>query len=708
MATSQINAAKLKALQQAFITADKDGDSLLKEDEFKEFVEIGYQKQCPKDMYANLCRHFSKDPTIGIDWKTAREVWVQAQGKQKSPSPPKSQQNGKSTSSNPSNVIKQAFIQCDKDADGFLNKAEFHEFVKVGFKKPSVPNGMYEQVCGHFKKDPTKGIDWLSCFALWKQSNPNAAKPTSPSIESGSPKKNRTPPPKKQSNQRPPNLRRVQTTMNTSTSKKGSSNNNLSSLNRAGQLSPSQSTGNVMTRHRSQESLSGSGSALTERNLRALDHKNGYRMNGNGRQDDEVSVESDRSYRSQRENRSHRRAQSRSGRGNGSFDDGQDASQMVVQMMESKVKNLQNQLKLERMKRKKTDELAQSLLTQNEEYKRQIGDLQSSSTKHRSENKQFKDSLRKFKTQVDDDRQTIKHLQTQCKTMKNERDESYELLTKIEKEHQMMIKKEKAKHKAEIERLSTGFLQSLGAEPGKDVSTVIKELRQTNQDLKEKVDTLAATLERKNASLLEALQAVDTITNEEEKTNEKINAMASQSMSQINNQNGGGNGKMRERLRSFNQRRKSFGLKNNNIQNAMNSGSMEANGGLTGLPRPPKRRNSQVGLNGNAMSSLKGAHHRPTATFFKKIGDNELNGDGNNKLTADKAKNGKEAQFVAQQLTAENAQQTDNIHNLETVNTALMAKLKTMEQQMQQLQKGSNDNNKHSKNESNGTITDLP
>lgn len=86
-------------------------------------------------MYANLCRHFQKDPTIGIDWKTAREVWVQAQGKSKSPSPPKqSQQNGKAQS-NLSNQIKQAFIQCDKDADGFLNKAEFHEFVKVGFKK---------------------------------------------------------------------------------------------------------------------------------------------------------------------------------------------------------------------------------------------------------------------------------------------------------------------------------------------------------------------------------------------------------------------------------------------------------------------------------------------------------------------------------------------------------------------------------------------
>ena len=180
----------------------------------------------------------------------------------------------------------------------------------------------------------------------------------------------------------------------------------------------------------------------------------------NSRGDDEVSESSDRSYKST--NRRHRRAPSGDRRANGSFDDGPDASQMVVQMMETKVKSLQNQLKLERTKRKKTEELAQSLLTQNEEYKKQIGDLQQSSTKSRQENKSYRDQLRKFKTQVDDDRQTIKHLQSQFKNIQNERKEAYELLSKIEKQHAMMVKKEKAKHKAEIEKLSTGFLQSLG------------------------------------------------------------------------------------------------------------------------------------------------------------------------------------------------------------------------------------------------------
>ena len=101
-------------------------------------------------MYANLCRHFNRDPTIGIDWKTAREVWVQAQqGQQSKPPPPSKQlqnQNGKSSISNPSHIIKQAFIQCDKDADGFLNKAEFHEFVKVGFKKVCVYIHKHSQI----------------------------------------------------------------------------------------------------------------------------------------------------------------------------------------------------------------------------------------------------------------------------------------------------------------------------------------------------------------------------------------------------------------------------------------------------------------------------------------------------------------------------------------------------------------------------------
>merc|ERR1712228_473329 len=102
-----------------------------------------------------------------------------------------------------------------------------------------------------------------------------------------------------------------------------------------------------------------------------------------------------------------------------------------------------NQLKLERTKRKKTEELAQSLLTQNEEYKKQISEFSTNQSKIKSENKVYKDQLRKLKQIVDDDRQTIKHLNQQRNAMKSERDESFTLLTKIEKEHTIMVKKEK-------------------------------------------------------------------------------------------------------------------------------------------------------------------------------------------------------------------------------------------------------------------------
>ena len=132
---------------------------------------------------------------------------------------------------------------------------------------------MYEQVCGHFKKDVNVGIDWLSVFALWKQSNPNAVAPRSQntaSVESGSPKKNKTPPPKKSNLHRPPNLRRVQTQaggMGTNNNTQKDKPPPKSRLGKMGNLSPTKSTGNLMGKHRSNNSMSGSGSALTADNL---------------------------------------------------------------------------------------------------------------------------------------------------------------------------------------------------------------------------------------------------------------------------------------------------------------------------------------------------------------------------------------------------------------------------------------------------------
>ena len=137
--------------------------------------------------------------------------------------------------------------------------------------QPKVPTGMYEQVCSHFKKDPSKGIDWLSVFALWKQSNPSAVKPnpTTSSIESGSPKKKETPPPKKQNTQRPmgnvSNFRRVQTTTNLETKNKQNSSKQTSQ-GQPRHISPAKSIPNVMARHKSTESWSGN-NPLTAANL---------------------------------------------------------------------------------------------------------------------------------------------------------------------------------------------------------------------------------------------------------------------------------------------------------------------------------------------------------------------------------------------------------------------------------------------------------
>ena len=199
--------------------------------------------------------------------------------------------------------------------------------------------------------------------------------------------------------------------------------------------------------------------------------------------DDEESIGSTNSQL----NRRHRRGMSRERPGNASFDEGPDASQMVMQMMESKVKNLKQQMKLERAKRKKTEELAQSLLQQNDAYKVQIDELSATSSRALSDCKAFRDKVRKLQSIVDDDRTTIKHLKQQHNTMRSERDETFALLTKIEKEHASMVKKEKSKHKNEMERLSAGFLQSLGADPGTDVAAVVRELRTSNVELQQKV-----------------------------------------------------------------------------------------------------------------------------------------------------------------------------------------------------------------------------
>merc|ERR1719499_2098687 len=147
----------------------------------------------------------------------------------------------------------------------------------------------------------------------------------------------------------------------------------------------------------------------------------------------------------------------------------------------------------------------------------------------------MKDQLRKFKTIIDDDRNTIKHLKQQRNAMKVERDETFALITKLEKEHNAVIKKVQKQHREQIQKLTAGFLQSLGVEPDdeRDIGTVLKDLKEDNEDLNDRVDILGVSLARKQQSLWEALQAVDNIAMEEQILNEELEQLR---------QNGAGDG----------------------------------------------------------------------------------------------------------------------------------------------------------------------
>merc|ERR1712013_533971 len=168
-----------------------------------------------------------------------------------------------------------------------------------------------------------------------------------------------------------------------------------------------------------------------------------------------------------------------------------------------------------------------------------------------------------------------------------------------------------------------------------------------------------------------------------------------------------GNGKMRDKLKSLNQRRKSLVMKRGSSASKSEDGNGNG-GGMTGLPKPPKRRNSQVGMDeekyNNGKGKKKGPHHRPTATFFKKaVGDGDMGSVTKNGLSVATAKNGKELQMVSQALSSDLASKTESMQHLQMANTALMQKMESMQLQMKQMQ---NTQNGHSQNDN--SISDLP
>jgi len=244
-------------------------------------------------------------------------------------------------------------------------------------------------------------------------------------------------------------------------------------------------------------------------------------------------------------------------------------------------------------------------------------------------------------------------------------------------------------------------------------------LRTNNVKLQQEVDQLASRLARKNQSLMEALSAVNEITMEDEKKEQyqmnqaKQNGPLSPRMSHRRSPSNA----LKEKVKSFHQRRKS--MRHSQNQSISDESTLSA---LGKLPHPPKRRNSQLGL----TSPKSKPQHRPTATFFKDaVGDSVVNGQlphphapshrlqsPRANLTIANAKHGKELQFVSQQLTHEVSQKTESIENLQLANTALMQEMATMQMQMQQLASQNTTANKPSTaqmthHESN-SINDLP
>ena len=97
---------KLVDLKQAFENADTDKTGRLTEVPFKQFVQIGFKKECPDGMYGYLCSHYQVDPAQGLTWNTALTIWKESNpppkettkspngGKSKTPAAPKNSMKG--------------------------------------------------------------------------------------------------------------------------------------------------------------------------------------------------------------------------------------------------------------------------------------------------------------------------------------------------------------------------------------------------------------------------------------------------------------------------------------------------------------------------------------------------------------------------------------------------------------------------------------
>jgi len=365
-------------------------------------------------------------------------------------------------------------------------------------------------------------------------------------------------------------------------------------------------------------------------------------------------------------------------------------------------------LAAERKRRKKTEEVAQSVLEQNEDYKEEMQKQKEINQRLEREGKTMKDQLRKFKTIIDDDRNTIKHLKQQRNAMKVERDETFALITKLEKEHNAVIKKVQKQHREQIQKLTAGFLQSLGVEPDdeRDIGTVLKDLKEDNEDLNDRVDILGVSLARKQQSLWEALQAVDNIAMEEQILNEELEQLR---------QNGAGDGGatntttttsggIKHHLRRMSlslqkQRRGSMSMTGLDAEDE----SAIVNGGFIGVSpidddEPLSPNTCYLPHEMDTQSDRRRDSEVLTAEFLRNLtGKRGQSGITNNgfgsfvrskpkQLTLQNAKHMKELEFLSQKLSSDVADKTQSIANLSTANTVLLEQMQRMKQEMDRMQ----------------------
>ena len=226
----------------------------------------------------------------------------------------------------------------------------------------------------------------------------------------------------------------------------------------------------------------------------------------------------------------------------------------------------------------------------------------------------------------------------------------------------------------------------MGAEPGKDVTTVIKELKGNNVELKRTVDTLAESLSRKQISLIEALQAVDNTQMEfdqykQQKMEEnKQQLMNDEADNNNNNNTSGKKGKIKDKLKKWNKRRKSIHMKRMGRRRSTTSESHMSN-----------LSNSEF----MGVSDLRdvdfGSIPKQTALFVQRS-LNEMNDDdddnkyGDDELNIDNAKTAKEMQILSQKLSNDVKNRSQTVENLQMTNSYLLDQMKKMKMQIDEME----------------------